>query len=90
MGVDKDGRPNPPAAVGTPRAQSSAICGKGFEYSYSFHMVRIAGDSAYVETRVAGVAKSSTKCAVLAVAPEGGWRGVDLRTSKIGQCGKQR
>jgi hypothetical protein len=88
MGTDKNGRPIAPATVGTPRAQSSAICNRGFEYTYSFHMVRIAADSAYVETRVEGQARSSTQCAVLTVAPEGGWRAIELRRSKIGKCGE--
>jgi hypothetical protein len=74
--------------VGSVKAPNSAICNRGFDYVYAFYMVRVAGDSAYVETRVEGVGRSSTQCLSLVVSEEGGWRALGLKGSKIGQCGK--
>ena len=88
MGVSKDGTPVPPAATGTTKPLSSAICNRGFESSYAFTVFRVAGDSAYVEMEVSGVARSSTKCLSLVVAPEGGWTAVAMKNSKVRQCGK--
>ena len=87
-GVSKDGTPLQPAATGTTKPLSSSICNRGYDYTNSFHMVRIAGDSAFVETRVEGVGRSSTQCVALVVAAEGGWKATGMQRTKIGQCGK--
>ena len=79
----RSGAPPPAPVRYTDPSCTNSRPSSGTTY-YSFHTVRIASDSAYLEVR----ANNVTHCMVLTVADSSGWRARTFKRGKAGQCGK--